>query len=108
MMAVIYVSHPFSGNESENRLLARKKIAELTKKYSDMVFINPLDNMMYAEEAELDYDTILLQCIRLLDVCDGVIMLGDWRKSRGCLKEYKYAVNIDLPVYDHELKVLNF
>lgn len=107
-MKMIYVSHPFSGNESKNRLSARKKIADISKKHDDTVFINPLDNMMYAEEAELDYNSILSQCIHLLDSCDGIIMLGDWNNSHGCLEEYKYAVNMGLPVYDHELKLLNF
>jgi hypothetical protein len=105
----IYVSHPFSGDEYSNRLLARDKVAKLSKEHTDVVFINPLDNMMYAEKAELSYSEILSQCIAILDSCDAIIMLGNWKSSYGCIAEYKRAISyLAIPVYDEELKVIEF
>ena len=107
-MKMIYVSHPFSGNENQNRKMAREKIAKLSEEFPNIVFINPLDNMQYAEQASLSYDDILKQCIRLLDSCDGLVMLGDWKNSKGCVEEYKEAVHVGITVYDENLKVLEF
>lgn len=105
-MKKIYCSHPFTGNEEYNRLDARNKIAELADKFSDKIFINPLDALMYAESAGLSYDDCLGLCVELLYMCDALILLGDWKNSEGCLEEYNYALLKGIPVYNEDLTVL--
>ena len=87
---------------------ARNKIAELANKFSDTIFINPLDALMYAENAGLDYDACLYQCVELLYMCDALILLGDWKNSKGCLEEYKRASLKGIPIYNEDLTVLEF
>jgi hypothetical protein len=107
-MKKIYCSHPFTGNEESNRLAARNKIAKLADKFSNTVFINPLDALMYAEDAGLDYDTCINQCIELLYMCDAMILFGDWQNSKGCIEEYRRASQKGIPVYNEDLTVLEF
>ena len=58
-MLRIYISHPFSGDEKENRRRANNIAWALTMKYPDTLFINPLDAMRHAEYAALSYEQVL-------------------------------------------------
>lgn len=102
-----YVSHPFTGNEEDNRQEARKITAELKKKFEDDIFLNPLDAFKYIELVkDWDYNEALKQTTELLRKCDGIIMTGNWRNSWGCLKEKEIAENLQIEVIffiDHPL-----
>ena len=77
-MNMIYISHPYTGNEKDNRKAAAAIAAELAKKYPYILFVNPLDAMRHLKVAKTPYDTVLEQCKTLLGKCDGVIMAGNW------------------------------
>ena len=47
-MIAIYLSHPFTGNEEENRRQARAYAAEIAHKRPDILIVNPLDAMQHA------------------------------------------------------------
>ena len=81
-MLTIYLSHPFTGNESENRERARAYAAEITRKRSDILIVNPLDAMIYA--GFLPYVDVLEKTIALMMMCDAAVALGDWQISTGC------------------------
>lgn len=91
-MKMVYVSHPFTGNEEKNREEARKITSRFAYNYPDIVFINPLDAMCAQEEAGLDYEDILSQTVELMNRCDIVMMTGNWGKSAGCQVELQVAV----------------
>lgn len=44
-MIAIYLSHPFTGNEEENRRQARAYAEEIAHKRPDILIVNPLDAM---------------------------------------------------------------
>jgi len=46
-------------------------------------------------------DVWLAGDIELLRRSDAVLMIGDWRESSGASAEYKLAVEIGLPVFEH-------
>jgi len=94
-MKMIYLSHPYTGDELKNIADADEYTKRLSEKFSDMIFINPLDTMKHM--VGMDYDIILNQCIELLNRCDYAIMLGDWKNSKGCMAELK---NAQIPVFD--------
>lgn len=93
-MLKVYLSHPFTfpGNKEENRIEARRIAAKLTKKYKNIMVINPLDCFTYME-GDFDYKTILSRCCQLMDMCDVVYMSGDWQRSKGCNVELSRALN---------------
>lgn len=99
-MKMLYISHPYTGDEEKNCAEAYFIVARLARKFPDVAFLNPLDAMRYAVAAKLDYDTVLSQCISILRRCDGIIMTGSWQESEGCRKEHKAAVTAGIRVYD--------
>ena len=99
-MNMIYISHPYTGAEKENRKAAAMIAAELAKKYPHILFVNPLDAMRHLKAARFSYDAVLKQCKMLLGKCDGVIMAGNWKDSNGCMEEYLYAVHHRLTIWE--------
>lgn len=96
---LIYVSHPFTGNEEENRMEAMYITAELTESLPGHTFLNPLDAMRAAHVAELSYLQVMEHCLDLLGVCDAIVLTGDWEHSTGCLAEKAFAEGRKIPVF---------
>lgn len=100
-MKVYYVSHPFTGNEKENRFDARLMTALLqaNEEYQDIYFYNPLDAMRAQDIAELSYAEIMACSLEMMRRCDAVVMTGHWPKSKGCSQEFVAAQSYDIPVF---------
>ena len=41
-------------------------------------------------------------CEAMIDVCDGVLFLPDWRESQGAVREYYYACEKNKEIYHYE------
>lgn len=93
---VAYMAHPYGGldNLFKARCMA-KKLADL---HPHMAIINPLDNFRYLE----DYEemSFLERDKQVLERCDVLIMTGDWKKSPGCMGEFSFAYNHDIPIIE--------
>lgn len=51
-----------------------------------------------------EHDEYLRICYAMIDVCDGVYLLEDWRESKGARLEREYAVkNNKMLVYEPEI-----
>ena len=98
-MDMIYISHPYTGDEENNKASAERIAADLAKKYPDAVFINPLNAMQHLKGTGIPYETVLEQCKTLLAKCDGIIMAGDWVRSSGCTEEYLYAKALHMNIW---------
>lgn len=96
-MLKIYISHPFTGAEKQNRQQARWFAIKLAKQYPDVIFINPLEMFKHAEAAKLSYDEILNQTKYIVLGCDAIYMAGAWEKSRGCNAELETAKQAGIP-----------
>ena len=90
-MEMIYISHPYTGKEKKNCKEAERIAMGLSRKYPYIVFVNPLNAMQHLKDTDITYNTVLEQCKLLLSKCDGIIMAGDWEKSKGCLAELSFA-----------------
>ena len=84
-----YISHPYTGNEEENRKKAADVQRHLHEMYADIMCINPL--AMFAPLAALSYEKIMTYCLEALRQADAVIMCRGYEKSRGCMREYEAA-----------------
>lgn len=69
-MLKIYISHPFTGAEKQNRQQARWLATKFAKQYPGVIFINPLEMFKHAEAAKLSYDEILNQAKYIVLGCD--------------------------------------
>lgn len=97
---MIYVSHPYTGNENFNLNESIKICAELARKFPEEVFVNPLAALQHNVIANTSYDNCLDQCIELLSHCFGIIMTGNWKESRGCMVEYNFARDNGTRIYE--------
>ena len=84
-----YISHPYTGNEEENRKKAADVQRHLHEMYADIMCINPL--AMFAPLAALSYEEIMTYCLEVMHPADAVIMCRGYEKSRGCMREYEAA-----------------
>lgn len=99
-MKIVYLSHPYTGNESINKSDAREVCAELKEEHPDWCIVNPLDNFGWADSAKLSYENILEMCVTLLACCDAIYMCCGWEKSRGCREEKEVAETRGLEVIE--------
>lgn len=102
-MDMIYISHPYTGNEENNRASAEQIATEFARKYPDVVFINPLNAMRHLKDTGIPYEVVLEQCKTLLAKCDGIIMAGSWVESRGCVEEYLHAKSLHMNVWERPI-----
>ena len=84
-----YISHPYTGNEEENRKKAADVQRHLHEMYADIMCINPL--AMFAPLADLSYEEVMTYCLEVMHPADAVIMCRGYEKSRGCMREYEAA-----------------
>ena len=97
-MRVVYVSHPFTGNEWNNRQDAREGCRRLHKQHPDWCIVNPIDTFWWAEFLDISYDDILKHCIILLLCCDAIYLCRGWQESTGCRAEYAAALENGIEV----------
>ena len=57
-MKLVYVSHPFTGNEVENRQDARALCSDLKEEHKEWCLINPRDNFMWTQNIKLSHGEI--------------------------------------------------
>ena len=96
-MKMVYISHPYTGNEKRNVYEAESISKELSNQFPDIVFINPLNVFKHLQNSNLSYSEIINQCIELMHHCDAMIMTGNWRSSKGCMMEYN---NAKCPIFE--------
>ena len=89
-MKKYYLSHPYTGNETENIASARRKKVMIQASCMDALVINPLDFFLDLDEV-LTHAEVLEKAIFLLKDCDAMILCAGWQDSKGCQEEYVYA-----------------
>lgn len=95
-MKLIYISHPYTGNEIENK----KKAARIQRKLQEADIHNCYINPLSAFEAldGMSYTTILNCCLKLLQKCDEMIVAPGWEESRGCMCECEFAMEMGMTI----------
>lgn len=88
-MSMIYIAHPFTGNEERNRKMAVRIQRGLQEADPENCYINPL--AAFGALEGMDYMEILEQCLELLYRCDEILMTPGWKESRGCRLEFACA-----------------
>ena len=97
-MKLVYMSHPYTGNEKENVQKMREYCLRVKYQHPEWVLINPLDNHTYAHE-KYSYDEFMKMDMELLARCEIIVFCGDWEHSKGCMKEYKEAKRLNKDIY---------
>lgn len=97
-MKLVYVSHPFTGNETENLQDARAMCSDLKEEHKEWSLINPLDNFMWTQNIKLSHGEILAMCLEILQACDSIYLCHGWERSSGCLEEKKLAEEMGIEI----------
>ena len=97
-MKLVYLSHPFSGNESDNRTNARFTCSDLKEEHKGWCIINPLDNFWWTSYTKLSYEEILAMCLEILKACDAIYLCSGWENSKGCREEKKLAEEMNMEI----------
>ena len=87
-MKVVYFSHPFTGDEKENKKRARNHCRDLARIFTNVLFINPLDVFQYLDTGQWSYEQIMEKCLKLMLMCDAVLLGPKLETSEGCRLEY--------------------
>ena len=95
---IIYVAHPYGG-DPKNVEKIKKIIRELREANPDNVYISPVlcFGFYYNDTEYLDG---IEECLAVLDRCNGIILCGDWKNSRGCNIEYGYAKARNIGIFE--------
>ena len=88
-MRRIYIAHPFGGKD-ENKQKVERIIKKLIKKHPDILFVSPIHCTGFYYH-DVTYEKGMEYCFKLLDMCDTLLLCGDWKHSTGCCMEYGYA-----------------
>ena len=101
---IIYVSHPFCGNE-KNIELIESKVKKLRETYPNYLFISPVHTFGYLYD-KTTYEEGIDMCLRLLEKCDEVWIVSKYyENSKGCLIERSYAHSMGIPVFNVDIEV---
>ena len=98
---LIYVAHPYGGNE-ENIRRAAECLRKLKKIYPYQTLFSPLHNWDW-DSYDADHQAKPMQdCLTVLKKCDGIILCGMWRKSMGCMQEYAASCVLGIPAFEFD------
>ncbi|MEG1331611.1 MAG: DUF4406 domain-containing protein [Eubacterium sp.] len=107
-----YLSHPCTsvGMVAENREKEQECVVNiLTSQQNGVAYLGqPARNKIKLIRPltlipdNMDWSTAMDRCIKLLRICDGIIMCGEWEKSRGCAQEYWKAVDAGIVIFRFE------
>lgn len=94
-MKKFYLSHPFTGNEDQNKAAAEAIRIKLKEANPEICFINPLG--LFGNK-NMDYCTALADALELLSCCDAIILCDGWEESVGCRAEKAFAMQRGIPI----------
>jgi hypothetical protein len=88
-VSLIYVSHPYGGKE-ENKIKVEDIVRTLAINHSENTYVSPIHTFGFLYNV-VSYEAGLEYCFNLLDVCDKMLVFGDYASSRGCTAEILYC-----------------
>jgi len=95
---LVYVAGKYSGNVTENIEIAKKVAIELWSKGHSVIC--PHTNSGFFENgSSITYDMFLNGYLEIMRRCDVIIMLENWKDSKGATIEYNYAKELKKPIY---------
>lgn len=77
---------------------------EKFKDYADYIDQNyPQYDVINPAKIELpklcDWEDYMIICLHLLNQCDAIFMLPDWKESKGACIEHRTAIKINIPIF---------
>lgn len=89
----IYIAHPFRDDPKGNM----EKVAEICRDVKSDYGVTPISPIHAFSFLDPHFDN-MDDCLELLSMCDQLWLYGDWKNSRGCSAEFKYAMTHGIAV----------
>ena len=84
----IYIAGKITGNDRYRRQFLNAEI-DLCIEDISRTILNPADTV--ARICGLEHHEYIHICKAMIDVCDTVAFLPNWKESKGAVKEHEYA-----------------
>ena len=95
--SIFYIAGPITGLPRGNKLMFTT--AEIFLKRQGAIVVNP----SFLPEGLRSHEAYMNICLPMLRECDKVLMLPDWRASKGANIEYTEARRLAMPVFQFYL-----
>lgn len=94
----IYLAGPITGHDLEKRrkeFTLVKEVLEAVARHQDIdvQVISPMD---LCHDHDKKWESYMRECIKVLVGCDALVLLPDWRDSRGANLEYEIAMRLGM------------
>lgn len=98
-MRLIYISGPYSSYWFFGRLLNIYRSWKIAKHLwkAGYAVLCPHTNTAFMDE--IDYGKFIVGDLEMLCRCDSILMLKDWRESKGARLEHSCAESVGMPVF---------
>lgn len=98
---IYYISHPYTshGVPEQNLINAIKAELHIRSKH-DVPTVNPILILPKG----LSDEVAMEKCYHFLKSCDAIIMCPEWKLSKGCVQEHRWALDDKIPVYEFDGK----
>lgn len=95
---VVYVAGKYSGDIDANIALARSVAIELWEE-GHAVICPHLNTQHMEVDCKIDYEAYLQGDFRFVERCDAIVMLENWKDSKGAVREHSHAEEVGVPIY---------
>ena len=92
---VVYLSHPYSGKKKNLKAIS-EILREVQAEHPTFLFLSPV-NMFSCLYSDMPYKEGLDRCLWLLDRSDEMWVFGEYKNSKGCLREIEFCEDNDIP-----------
>lgn len=95
----MYISHDFCG-DNKNKQRIKDIVKVLTQIYPDKIFISPIHafGFLYEDLYEnVEQQQLLNMCLKLLSVCDNMIVCDNYEDSINVQSEIDFCINHNIP-----------
>ena len=102
-MKLIYVSGPYSagyGRSIADNIAVARTAAIRIWDSGNAALCPHLNTAHFEEDCRAEWIDYITGDLIMVERCDAVVMLPNWRQSRGAVQEHDHAVSHGKPVYE--------
>ena len=90
-----YLSHPYTTfGDLKKNIISAKVIEFGLFTHHDLKVVNPIVLPLGSNN-----DEAMGKCRHLYNACDAIILCEGWEQSKGCMEEYRWALEEGKPIY---------
>ena len=99
---LVYIAGKYTAptyEERQENINAAKEVAIACWNKGHTVLCPHMNTANLDELTNLTYDDWIIHTLKLLSVCDAVVLVANWRGSKGAKGEVDYAMANNIPVF---------